>query len=555
MPLRSGTLLRNDRAPPWRGQGNAVRPLQLAPDAPSTRSAKRERSPSDTSPSHLAQQAPTSKRRAKVYSKRRPRSTGALSQPQHSEVIDLTGDDDPDGKTTKHPVPRYETRSSKSSGQPHRALGVATEGPKLKNHVDSAYNHGGENIEREDHLWAGLNAPPQSGNNEKKVANGKHDGAKFKDYDARMEENGHTSWVVRNKPVQKSRGRGGGSSAMGVVMFTPTEAVHVLARMGEGKASHARPPYTLRTGEYISFPVTMSYHLGGMGRYDSTPSQVGAEHSDQTVTRDREFAPPKAPRSMLRNSNQEVFQDGKATQRQPVHGMLTAAANYVFDWGTNYGKSIHEVGRLYIASILASPRLAQLLEEHIGLREALKVHARDDPRLSSPSSSPVLYTLPMRPSTSDMKASAPGIPLPRPIAPKPNGDLGVAKSKDKVSNHWVAQAYKLTFGRYRGRTLHQVPSDYVQEIEQTRSGMDGHADLQAAVARFYETYPEKYRLDFGEHRGKHLHNVPEEYLVFLESGMGNLHKKRILQHTLWYYNEKVGRNNVMLSKTLDQMAD
>jgi uncharacterized protein (DUF3820 family) len=404
-------------------------------------------------------------------------------------------------------------------------------------------------------MWADLNAPPKSDNNEKKVANGKQDGAKFKDYDSRMEEDGHTSWVVRDKPIQKSRGRGDGSSAMGVVMFTPTEAVHVLARMGKGKASHARPPYTLRTGEYISFPVTMSYHLGGMGRYDSTPSQDAAEDSDQNATRDREFAPPKAPRSMLRKSNQEAFQDSKAPQRQAVHGKLTTAANYVFDWGTNYGKSIHEVGRLYIASILASPRLAQLLDEHIGLREALKLYARDDPRLSSPSSSPVLYTLPMRPSTSDMKAPAPGVLPARPIVSKPNGDLGVVKSNYEVSNDRVAQAYILTFGRYRGRTLHQVPSDYVQEIEQTRSGMDGHADLQAAVARFYETYPEKYRLDFGEHRGKHLHKVPEEYLVFLESGMGNLHKRRILQHTLWYYNEKVGRSNVMLSKTLDRMAD
>lgn len=552
MPLRSGTLLRNDGA--WRGRYNAARPLQLAPNAQSTGSAKRERSPPDTSPADLAQQAPASKRRTKSHPRRRPRSTGALSQPQHSEVIDLAGDDDPDGTTTKHPVPRYETRSSKSSGQSHGALQDAMEWPKLKNHVQSAYDHRGENIERGDHMRAGLDAPPQWDNNQNMVANSKQDGAKFKDYDSRMEEDGHTSWVVRNKPVQESRGRGGGSSAMAEVMFTETEAIHVLARMGQGRASHARPAYTLRTGEYISFPVTMSYHLGGMGRYDWTPSQGAVEDSDQTATRDRELAPPKAPRSILRKSNSQAFQDGKAPQRQAVHGKLTAAAKYVFDWGTNYGKSIHEVGQLYIASILASPRLAELLEEHIGLHEALKLYARDNPRLSSPSSSPVLYTLPMRPSTSALKAPAPGVLPARPIASKPNGDLDGVKSKDKVSNDWAAQAYILPFGHYRGRTLRQIPGDYLQELEQTNPNRSDHTGLQAALAFFYDTCPEKYRLDFGKYKGKHLHEVPEEYLSVTECSIGHLRKKEMLQRALWYYNEKVGRSNAKLSKTLNRIA-
>jgi hypothetical protein len=134
------------------------------------------------------------------------------------------------------------------------------------------------------------------------------------------------------------------------VMFTMTEAILYLERRGQGITPSSKPAYNLSTGEYIPFPVTISYHLDGMGRFDARSPHCASENSRNDALGQVKFPPPKAPRSMMQ-------------------------AAYVFDWGKNCGKSILEVNQLYTASILASSRLAQLLEARKGLREALRPYA------------------------------------------------------------------------------------------------------------------------------------------------------------------------------------
>ena len=80
----------------------------------------------------------------------------------------------------------------------------------------------------------------------------------------------------------------------------------------------------------MPYPVTKSYHLGAMGRYGPRSLQP-------------------APRNIAHHSTE-----------------------YVFNWGTNNGKRFSEVPRNYLETILASPRLDRLLEEHRGLGEALQ---------------------------------------------------------------------------------------------------------------------------------------------------------------------------------------
>ncbi|KAH3979151.1 hypothetical protein HBH98_085980 [Parastagonospora nodorum] len=550
MPLRSGKVLPKDGKSQSSAQGNNSRPQQLAHNAHGTTAIKRTRSHADTSPTDPAQQLPARKRRA---TKPRARSPAAAKQAQPKEVIDLTGDDDPDEENGHQPVPRSNTRSVRSSGRPHRAFKDVMEGPELEDDAHTSRRvrtqSAEQSFEGQEKMVNQMVARSKMTTRSRKwKVMHQQAGVPFKDHDSVQEENSSASWGVRNESVQDSGGRGNGCSGLAVVMFTQAEAVKILERVIQGAASNARPPYTLRTGEYISFPVTMSYHLGGMGRYGWAPSRIAADDPDQTAIKDCEFAPQKAPRNMPRNSNHEAFHDGQAPQRQAAHGMHTVAADYVFNWGTNYGKSIREVGRHYIASVLASPRLAQLLEEHIGLRKALKLYAHDDPRLSSAPSSPLAYAIPIRPAASALEALAPGILPDEPTVPKTLEELGLGPSE--VARVRAAEKYVLDFGRFRGKSLEQVTPAYLQDLEHNHFGLETHAGLRAALFFFYERNPEKYRMDYGKHEGMTLQEVPKDYLLVLESGGSRFQKKEMLQQALWHYNEKMRRSNAKLSGTL-----
>jgi hypothetical protein len=122
-----------------------------------------------------------------------------------------------------------------------------------------------------------------------------------------------------------SHPRNPGSAA---VMFTLAEAKLAIERVQLGESCGVVPPYTLQTGQYIPYPVTQSYHLGGMGRYVDAPAEA---------------ATPDVP-----------------------------ANAYVFDWGAYKGLSVNDVPRFYLQTLSVSPRLEQLLRDHAGLQEALK---------------------------------------------------------------------------------------------------------------------------------------------------------------------------------------
>jgi hypothetical protein len=239
------------------------------------------------------------------------------------------------------------------------------------------------------------------------------------------------------------------------VMFTLRQARLFLERAVQGGASRSHPPYTLQTGEYVPYPITKSYHLGAMGRYGNLPLQAVPRNADQD------------------------------------------SAEYVFDWGTNVGKRISEVPRVYIEINLASPRLDKLLEEHRGLLEALQLHAPRHPRLA-------LALLPAQPNFFPPHAPAhahkaftrnesghlarrylPSGTIGQTLAPAMEGN---PKTQPRPSK---PEPYTLTFGRYRGKMLEQVPISYIRTLKRSLEDWDSHAGLKEALAA-------NYRFDFGK---------------------------------------------------------
>lgn len=273
------------------------------------------------------------------------------------------------------------------------------------------------------------------------------------------------------------------------VMFTLAEARQILDRLGQDIATRTTSPYTLRTGEYIPYPVTASYHLGGMGRYGEDDPQRAEDvfHRIRTVY-------------------------GKAPPQNQSRTSPLLASEYVFDWGTNHGKSIYDVSRNYIASILASPRLTQLLEESKGLREALKLFACDDPRLAGGWSPMQSNTLSIRTATQSLQGPAP----------------------DRAS------------GRASGRSY---SSDNFELT--TISAMDGSVDKRRPSARHR---PKDYRLEFGQYKGSRLHEVPLDYLKKLERDIDKVGKSKALQRAIRDRNDQLGRGDGQLHHTIRKHA-
>ncbi|KAF2023198.1 hypothetical protein EK21DRAFT_118984 [Setomelanomma holmii] len=233
------------------------------------------------------------------------------------------------------------------------------------------------------------------------------------------------------------------AATLSSVMFTFQEAKAFLLQPEHGGGS-SHPPYDLSTGEYIPYPVTRSYSLGGMGRYSLIPQTSTTNNGDTDV------------------------------------------GEYTFDWGAHYGKSLSEVPPVYIASILASPRLSAMLAEHHGLREALQHNKPDDPRLRK-------ALQPMQPSSL----------LPR--------------SKLTISRSWTTQEDERPL-------VDPFPSD-VHEKD-IKESMDGCAETPTLASC---VHPKDYVLNFGRYASRPLHKVPLAYLCMLDSNAHALNAHTGLQ--------------------------
>lgn len=118
-----------------------------------------------------------------------------------------------------------------------------------------------------------------------------------------------------------------------------------------------------------------------------------------------------------------------------------------------------------------------------------------------------------------------------------------------------AESYTFTFGRYYGKKFRQVPMEYLRSLEHNYVLMEREKGLREAFA---QSFPrgcfrhevENYRLNFGKHKSKRMHEVPEEYLASLAANMDQLGNSVVLQHALRSRNHELGRSNDALDATL-----
>jgi uncharacterized protein (DUF3820 family) len=332
--------------------------------------------------------------------------------------------------------------------------------------------------------------------------------------------------LSETKPIMYGCNQKSVSAPAAVVMFTWAEAKKVIESANRTRSSL---PYTLQTGEYMSYPVTRSYHLGGMGRYKENSSRSALQSSRRIDNEDREA----------------LIEDASCSNNQ------SDGASYVFDWGFNKGQHIKDVPRRYIYSILSSPRLPQLLEERKGLREALEIRAPQHPRLSQtrhefpPSALPIRQSVPRREvPVADHGTST--SPLSGPFKSRHLASNGSTNDRPQPI---VRQAYRFTCGPYMGSTLAEVPAAYLRSLEMDGDIVKNNWDFWKALAQ-HEM--ESYRLDFGQHKGKRLDEVPDDYFLLLEQHTTNVGKNKSLQRALWYTNQQLGRSNGRLNQTIEK---
>lgn len=155
------------------------------------------------------------------------------------------------------------------------------------------------------------------------------------------------------------------------VMFTILEAIATLSLYKDGTFSvpaeidpQSRQPYEpLQTGDFLSYPVQGTYHLGALGRYGdhSTPplpfslTVPLSEHSIILHTRDISAAEPSKPGL--------GFSSGLPTR--PQARTVRRPNNYCFTWGKHRGRRMDSVPITYLRSIYnsdeyhADPKLQQ----------------------------------------------------------------------------------------------------------------------------------------------------------------------------------------------------
>lgn len=142
-----------------------------------------------------------------------------------------------------------------------------------------------------------------------------------------------------------------------VVMFTVIEAIDELSLYEGGTMSRpakidaqTRQPYDpVQTGEYLSYPVKGTYHLGSIGRYgiDSLPplpfslTMPLSEHS---------FIPRSDNRDSAETSRHGLGFDGALSTQSKVPS-VRRPNNYCFTFGKYKGRRIDSVPIEYLRSI------------------------------------------------------------------------------------------------------------------------------------------------------------------------------------------------------------
>jgi hypothetical protein len=234
------------------------------------------------------------------------------------------------------------------------------------------------------------------------------------------------------------------------------------------------------------------------------------------------------------------------------HYSYRETAEYVFDWGTNYGKRFSEVPRVYIESVLGSPRLDQLLEERWGLREALQLYAPHHPRLAMAPRPTQVSSLPPHTPAHVRQESIRGGSSHLAKLHFPSGTVGQASAPavdgcaDTQTRSLEAESFMLAFSSHRSSTFDQVPRIHSRFLGDRKDLIDAQEKKRDALA-------EDYRFNFGKYKNKRLHEASDAYLCTLESS-NIVGQDDMLRRALLARSDKIGRSNDVLIATMKRCA-
>jgi hypothetical protein len=154
-----------------------------------------------------------------------------------------------------------------------------------------------------------------------------------------------------------------------------------------------------------------------------------------------------------------IASHGPAEHAAP--GVAKESGPYVFDWGQHCGHNVNQVGRLYVKTFLASPKLKELCEAHEGLGEALEAwNIADAQRFPHPLPSQQLV-LPIRPPPQYHAHLFAPMPWPNNVIDHP------APTKFTAINAQTAplQPYTFTYGTHKGKRFDEVPPSVLQGLD------------------------------------------------------------------------------------------
>ncbi|KAF2819409.1 hypothetical protein CC86DRAFT_413103 [Ophiobolus disseminans] len=188
---------------------------------------------------------------------------------------------------------------------------------------------------------------------------------------------------------------------------------------------------------------------------------------------------------------------------------------YRFPFGTHRGKTLLEVPENYIAYLRVDQDMAGCMP---GFDVVLRLFDDGQPPIAPP---------PIMPPP-----SPPSIEPTQTLAPSSSAPARVSVSQP-VSIHEVSPStpssqgeYRFDFGKHIGKTLTEVPPDYISFLKQ-KGIVENKPALAVAVieyerqasARCTTSQPASANvtLKFGKHIGKTLQEVPSDYLAWLKS--------------------------------------
>ena len=210
--------------------------------------------------------------------------------------------------------------------------------------------------------------------------------------------------------------------------------------------------------------------------------------------------------------------------RQPGDAPL-----YRFPFGAHRGKTLLEVPENYIAYLRIDQDMADNMP---GFNAALRLFDAGQPPIVPP------------PQTASTQPSPRDVP-PSSAPARMSASQHTTVHEEPPSTPLSQGEYRFDFGMHAGKTLSEVPSDYINFLKQ-RGIVESKPALAVAVIKHEREHPPSasitasrsdpasYTLKFGKHIGKTLQEVPSDYLAWLKSS--NIYTdSHTLQDAFAYY--------------------